>query len=51
MIFVKKNTDVYIISGRDQKFLSKHFDDLSINLIAEHGTSKTCKRDWLEPIL
>ena len=46
----KENTDVYIISGRDQKFLSKHFDDLSINLIAEHGYfKKPVNKTWLEP--
>ena len=45
-----ENTDVYIISGRDQKFLSKHFDDLSINLIAEHGYfKKPVNETWLEP--
>ena len=44
------NTDVYIISGRDQKFLSKHFDDLNINLIAEHGYfKKPVNETWLEP--
>tara|TARA_B100000963_G_scaffold302763_1_gene275785 strand:- start:166 stop:2376 length:2211 start_codon:yes stop_codon:yes gene_type:complete len=46
----QKNTDVYIISGRDQKFLSKHFDNFNINLIAEHGYfKKHANENWLEP--
>ena len=46
----QKNTDVYIISGRDQKFLSKHFDNFNINLIAEHGYfKKYANENWLEP--
>ena len=50
MICKNDNTDVYIISGRDQKFLSKHFDDLNINLIAEHGYfKKPVNETWLEP--
>ena len=46
----QKNTDAYIISGRDQKFLSKHFDNFNINLIAEHGYfKKYANENWLEP--
>jgi trehalose 6-phosphate synthase/phosphatase len=32
-----KNTDVYIISGRDKSALEEWFGDLSVGLIAEHG--------------
>ena len=31
------HTDIFIISGRNKEFLTKHFSDLNIGLIAEHG--------------
>lgn len=31
------NTDVYIVSGRNRQFLSEHFSDMRIGLVAEHG--------------
>ena len=36
-LIVLKNTDVFIISGRNKEFLAEHFSNLNINLIAEHG--------------
>tara|TARA_B100001059_G_scaffold20577_1_gene16700 strand:+ start:1024 stop:3225 length:2202 start_codon:yes stop_codon:yes gene_type:complete len=37
MLSKLSNTHLVINSGRDEKFLDKHFGDLNISLIAEHG--------------
>ena len=34
---LSQENDVAIISGRDQHFLDKHFSDLKLTLVAEHG--------------
>ena len=44
-----KNTEVVIISGRDQSFLSKHFDHFKVNLVAEHGNyRKEINGNWID---
>jgi trehalose 6-phosphate synthase/phosphatase len=41
------NTDVTIISGRDSQTLQEWFDDLPVNLVAEHGASVRLENgDW-----
>ena len=37
LLSFQKNTDLAIISGRDQSFINKWFADLPITLVAEHG--------------
>ena len=34
---LSQENDVVIVSGRDQHFLDKHFSDLKLTLVAEHG--------------
>ena len=56
------NTDVAIVSGRDQAFLDKWFAKLPITLVAEHGHyikrkgvewngSVTGKKEWMADVL
>mgnify|MGYP006425932191 FL=1 len=56
------NTDVAIVSGRDQAFLDKWFAKLPITLVAEHGhyikrkgaewnRSVTGKKEWMADVL
>ena len=33
----REDLDVYIVSGRDQHFLEKHFGSFKVTLVAEHG--------------
>ena len=33
----RDDLDVYIVSGRDQNFLEKHFGSFNVTLVAEHG--------------
>ena len=53
--FLKKMSDenknkVYIVSGRDKKFLDENFNISSIGLIAEHGHYiKDANDKWLQP--
>ena len=53
--FLKKMSDenknkVYIVSGRDKKFLDENFNIPSIGLIAEHGHYiKDANDKWLQP--
>ena len=43
----KKDTEIYLISGRDSSWLDKYFSSLPINLIAEHGARCKLKGgDW-----
>jgi len=46
-ISASEMNEVYIISGRDHKTLSKWFASLRLNLIAEHGVyKKRCFQEW-----
>jgi trehalose 6-phosphate synthase/phosphatase len=47
---LSKNNDLAIISGRAPDFLEKHFGNLSIDLIAEHGHIRKLKGEtpWAE---
>ena len=40
------DTDIAVVSGRDQKFLDKWFGDLNIALVAEHGYFMKFKKVW-----
>lgn len=46
-----KQNDVFLVSGRNSKFLEKHFGLLPVHLIAEHGAkSRYSKKEWvIEP--
>ena len=48
-ITVYPNTDVVIISGRDQKFLDQHFGKMKLTLVAEHGYY-TKNGEWSEKV-
>ena len=48
-ITVHPNTDVVIISGRDQKFLDQHFGKMKLTLVAEHGYY-TKNGEWSEKV-
>jgi trehalose 6-phosphate synthase/phosphatase len=42
-----ENTDITIISGRDSKSLETWFDNVPVNLVAEHGASIRLKKgEW-----
>jgi len=42
-----EKNDVYLVSGRGREFLEKHFGNLGINLVAEHGVySKNGYLKW-----
>lgn len=38
----RDDLDVYIVSGRDQVFLEKHFGQFNVTLVAEHGFFYKC---------
>lgn len=42
--------EIWIISGRDKIFLEKHFGNLGVNLVAEHG-AEIKKGEWKTTIL
>lgn len=43
----REDLDVYIVSGRDQRFLEKHFGTFKVTLVAEHGFFyKKPGKDW-----
>ena len=55
-------TELAIVSGRDQDFLEKYFGDLSVTLVAEHGyfikhkkqnwmSKETQQKNWKEDII
>jgi trehalose 6-phosphate synthase/phosphatase len=59
--FIENGIEVAIVSGRDRKFLDKHFGHLSVKLVAEHGVwikkangnwkmSQNLQKDWMESI-
>ena len=46
---LSQENDVAIISGRDQHFLDKHFSDLKLTLVAEHGYfTRNYSESWSE---
>ena len=46
---LSQENDVAIISGRDQHFLDKHFSDLKLTLVAEHGYfTRNYAESWSE---
>lgn len=45
------DNDVFLISGRSSSWLEKHFGNLPLNLIAEHGASHKLKNEeWVTQI-
>lgn len=57
---IQNEVEIVIISGRDRRFLDKHFGHLAVKLVAEHGVwikknakwkmSQNLQNDWMESI-